>query len=149
MSRVSAGAEFGYTLLTGNALVPCFKVSANVDSNAIQAITVGCDVPRGYGPELPYLWFFFLFVSLIDEINSSCSVKISRCIDEKSVVLIFSVLTASVHDIQFTIWGTLLYDKWWSVRMVIMSYQLFILGPHGTKNVPNFVAWCQLLCYCL
>ena len=42
-------------------------------------------------------------MSLIDEINSSCSVKISRYIDEKSVVLGFSVLTASVHDIQFTI----------------------------------------------
>ena len=149
MSRVSAGAEFGYTLLTGNALVPASKWALILILNAIQVITVGFDIPRGYGPELPYLWFFFLFVSLIDEINSSCSVKISRCIDEKSVVLIFSVLTASVHDTQFTIWGTLLYDKLWSVRMVIMSYQLFILGPHGTKNVPNFVAWCRLLCYCL
>lgn len=117
--------------------------------NAIQVITVGFDIPRGYEPELPYLWFFFLCVSLIDEINSSVSVKISRCIDEKSVVLGFSVLTASVHDIQFTIWGTFLYDKWWSVRMVNMSYQLFIVGPHGTKNVPNFVTWCWLVCYCL
>jgi hypothetical protein len=32
MSRVSAGAEFGYTLLAGNALVPCFRMSINVDS---------------------------------------------------------------------------------------------------------------------
>lgn len=73
--------------------------------NAIQVITVGFTFLEDMEPELPYLWFFFLCVSLIDEINSKGFCKGFLGIDEKNlcVVLGFSVLTASVHDIQFTI----------------------------------------------
>lgn len=55
------------------------------------------------------------------------------------------ILTAVVHDIKLTVQGALLHNRCWSVRMTIMSNQLFIPCPHGTKNVLNFAAWCWFL----
>ena len=66
--------------------------------NSIQVITMGFEIPIGYGPELSYLRLFLLFMSVIGEINSSSSLKISWYVDRKSVSLEFLVCFDCFHS---------------------------------------------------
>lgn len=59
--------------------------------NAMQAISIGFEIPIGCGPKLPYKTIlFFFFISLIVEIYNNISLKFSRYVDRKSISLKFS-----------------------------------------------------------